>query len=93
MLLAKGRRGNGIFICHLDEHLIRVCSVLFSPFAGEECKSHPLRFGSNVLLVLEVPKMSVDAICFASSGINGGRWVVLVSTPYFFLFFGKTVFF
>ena len=35
--------------------------------------------------------MSVGAICFTSSGSNGGCWVVLVSPPP--LFFGKKVFF
>ena len=32
----------------------------------------------------EVPKLSVGAICFTSSGSNGGCWVVLVSPPLFF---------
>ena len=36
--------------------------------------------------------MSVGAICFTSSGSNGGCWVVLVF-PRFFFFFGKNCFF
>ena len=33
--------------------------------------------------------MSVGAICFTSSGSNGGCWVVLVFPRFFFFFFGK----
>ena len=36
--------------------------------------------------------MSVGAICFTSSGSNGGCWVGLVF-PAFFFFLGKKVFF
>ena len=37
--------------------------------------------------------MSVGAICFTSSGSNGGCWVVLVFPRPFFFFFGKMGFF
>ena len=37
--------------------------------------------------------MSVGAICFTSSGSNGGCWVVLVFPRLFFFFFGKMGFF
>ena len=37
--------------------------------------------------------MSVGAICFTSSGSNGGCWVVLVFPRLFFFFLEKWVFF
>ena len=37
--------------------------------------------------------MSVGAICFTSSGSNGGCWVVLVFPRLFFFFFLKNGFF
>ena len=37
--------------------------------------------------------MSVGAICFTSSGSNGGCWVVLVFPRLFFFFFWKNGFF
>ena len=64
--------------------------TLFPPSAGDEYKNHPSRHGSIALPVPEVPKMSVGAICFTSSGSNGGCWVVLVFPR---LFFGKMGFF
>ena len=67
-----------------------ICRTLFPPFAGDEYKNHPSRHGSIALPVPEVPKMSVGAICFTSSGSNGGCWVVLVFPR---LFFGKMGFF
>ena len=87
-----------------------MCSTLFPPSAGDECKNHPLRHGSVFLKYIavlispsgfsfialpvpEVPKMSVGAMCFTSSGSNGGCWVVLVSPPTLFFFFGKKGFF
>ena len=50
----------------------------FPPFAVDDYKNHPLRHGSTALPLLEVPKMSVEAICFTSSTSHGGCWVVLV---------------
>ena len=50
----------------------------FPPSASDEYKNHPSRHGSIALIVSEVPKMSVRATCFTSSGSNGGCWVVLV---------------
>ena len=61
-----------------------------------KCKNHPSRHGSIALPMPEVPNMSVGAICFTSSGSNGGCWVVLVfprSPPPSFFFFGKGAFF
>ena len=55
-----------------------ICRTLFPPSAGDEYKNHPSRQGSIALPVPEVPKMSVGAICFTSTGSNGGCWVVLV---------------
>ena len=52
--------------------------MLFPPFASDEYKSHISRHGSIALPVLEVPKVSVGAICFTSSGSDGGCGVVLV---------------
>ena len=48
------------------------------PSAGNKCKNHPSRHGSIALPVPKVPKMSMGAICFTSSGSNGGCWVFLV---------------
>ena len=69
-----------------DEHLIWVCSTLFPPSAGDEYKNHPSLHGCIALPIPEVPKMSVGAICFTSSGSNGSCWVVLVPPrpPFFF---------
>ena len=64
--------------------------MLFPPSAGDEHKKHPSRHGSIALPMPDAPKMSVGAICFTSSGSNGGCWVVLVF-PH--LFFGKKGFF
>ena len=61
-----------------------MCSTLFLPSAGDEYKNHPSRHGSIALPVPEVPKMSVGAICFTSSGSNGGCWLVLVFPRLFF---------
>ena len=47
--------------------------------------NHPSRHGSDALLVPEVPKMSVWALCFTSSGSNGGCRVVVVFFPHLFL--------
>ena len=55
-------------------------------------KNHPSRHSSIALPVPEVPKMSVGAICFTSSGSNGGCWVVLVF-PHLFFFLKNGFFF
>ena len=67
--------------------------MLFPLSAGDEYKDHPSRRGSIALHVPEVPKMSMGAICFTSSGSNGGCWVVLVFPRIFFFFLEKRVFF
>ena len=69
-----------------------MCRTLFPPPFGDEYKNHPSRHGSIALPVPEVPKMSVGAKCFTSSGSNGGCWVVLVFSRLFF-FLEKWVFF
>ena len=61
-----------------------ICPTLFPPSAGNKYKNHPSRYGSIALPVPEVPKMSVGAICFTSSGSNGGCGVVLVFPLFFF---------
>ena len=91
--LAKGRRELAFFVRGHDS---AICRTLFPPlFAGDEYEyeNHPSRHGSIALPVPEVPKMSVGAICFSSSGSNGGCWVVLVFPRLFFFFFGKMGFF
>ena len=40
--------------------------------------SHPSCHGSIALLMPEEPKICVGAICFTSSGSDGGCWVVLL---------------
>ena len=81
---------------HFSLAIMMVCSTLFPPSAGDKSKNHPLRQGSIALPVPKVPKMSVGAICFTSSGSNGGCWLVLVSPPpppLFFYFKEKGSFF
>ena len=43
----------------------------FPPFAGNPYKKPPVTPRLIALLVAEVPKMSMGAICFTSSGSNG----------------------
>ena len=60
----------------------------FLPSSSDGSKNHPSRHGSIALTIPEVPKMYVRAICFTSSGSNGGCWVFLV----IFCFYSETKF-
>ena len=55
--------------------------ALFPPSAGDECKNHPSHNGTIALRVMDVPKMSVGAICFTSSVAVAG-WF-LCPPPFF----------
>ena len=66
---------------------------LFLLSASDEYKNHSSCHSSIALPVPEVPKMSVGAICFTSSGSNGGCGVVLVCSLFFSFFFLEKGFF
>ena len=60
-----------------------VLHINFCHVPAVSIKNHPSRHGSIALPVPEVPKISVGAKCFTSSGSNGSCWLVLVPPPFF----------